>query len=271
MAAVKQPALAGLGLDDYVQGGLIDDVDVEIVSLRAVMYDYGGDLTDKVLAVCAMLKELKSGEISDCHYSAGTGFVPSADGTGFVPVEESGRTALTRGTNWHIFHKSLHENGGLPANKLREPGGLSLLDGAVIHIKRVPEPERSGLGVRPTKREGQTRTIPICFGPALRWPWEAKGKKPAAAVAGRPAAAAAPAATPAADTAESLAIDGLMKAFGDTDSMDVTVLKKTVFSSIGPGADKTLRAQATKLVADADWLSSQGYLLEGPTVEKIPV
>ena len=273
----NQGALIAIGLDDYVQAGLIDDVDVEIVEIRAVMWDYAGqvkELTDEVLAVRGTLKVLGTPDIIEHHWSAGTGFVPNADGTGFVRAEDSTRTALAKGSNWHMFHWSLHFEAGMPKNKLRELGGLSLLDGAIIHVVRVPEPARPGLAPRPTRREGQPRTTLVCKGPAKRWPWDVKGKPPARKAMG-PAtvtvAVASVAETNVEEHIAKLASDALGKAMADTDVLPVTKLRSLVFSAIGPGTDRGLRGQATNLACNPDFLAERGYVLEEGTVSKVPV
>lgn len=273
--------LVPLGLEDYVQAGLIDDVDVEIVEIRACIWDYQGQAPDS-LAVRATLKVLPDGDMHEHYWSAGTGFVPSADGCGFVRAEDSTRERLAKGTNWHLMHTSLCLEAGMPKNKLSEKGGLSVLDGAVIHVIRTPEPTRPGLESRPTRREGQPRTTLICKGPAKRWPWDAKGKGAArrtsagassaapAAAAAAPTPAVPPAPAESSDEVAKLAVRAVGEAMADTDSLPLTKFRTLVYNRIGPNTDRDLRTKATNLACDPDFLAENGYVIEENTVAKVP-
>lgn len=271
MAVTKpvQGVSAPLGLDDFVQAGLIADADVEIQSLRFVLFDYMGTRPDPVLALCGTFRELGTGEISENHWTAGTGWVPNHDGTGVVRAEDSSRTGLSKGTNAFEFLESLHKNGGMPKNKLREDGGLALLDGAVIHVKRVPETIRPGLSQEP-RRGGQERTVLTCTA-ALRWPWDSKGAKPKAGAA-KPATAATAAAA-SSESAEQMAERALEAVMSQIDELTMDGakgLKAACFRQIGAGVDKDLRTEAVKLIQDEDFLVTRGYVLEeGGIVRKM--
>lgn len=147
--------MAGLSLrpSTFSQGGgLIDDVDVEIVRARFVSYDYDGKADKSALCLFALLKDAEGTEHAQ-YYSAGdlAYFVPSEDPknedlNGISVVQVGEKTSLNGGTNAALFLNSLVQ-AGFPEDKL-DSGDIRELEGLVAHVNRVPQPKRSGLPAR---------------------------------------------------------------------------------------------------------------------------
>lgn len=145
----NEPVRKGVSLnpDDFVQGGLVDDVDAVIKTARFVKWDYQGK-TDPVLGLHLNFAS-KDGEEYDQYYSAGDlkRFAPSDDGKCAIPVGDA--QALTISSNACQFLISV-ANAGFAKNKLGED--LSVLDGLGCHLRRVAQAERKGL--KTEKKEG---------------------------------------------------------------------------------------------------------------------
>lgn len=134
--------------DTFVQGGLIDDVDAILNSVRFCEFDYEGK-SDKVLALKVDFTT-PDGEAHCQYYSAGDlkRFQPTDDGKHIVPV--AGATSLVLSSNASQFFTSL-SNAGFPKNKLGTD--VSVLDGLGVHLRRIAQAERKGL----VKKEGDDR------------------------------------------------------------------------------------------------------------------
>lgn len=77
--------LASLHFDEWIGGGLVDDVDLEIVKARFVPWNYGGAINESQLAVRLTLKGINDDEgveAFDQFYSAGdlASWAPTNDG-----------------------------------------------------------------------------------------------------------------------------------------------------------------------------------------------
>lgn len=184
-----------------VGGGLIDDVNVEILDAKFVEYDYDGSVNPPVLALAVELNPYDGGEDAKPsveYLSAGalTRFVPSEDGSMAVPVGDA--QLLNDNCNAIKFLFSALEQ-GFPEDLL-EAGDVTTLVGMKCHILRVEAPKRQGLirGGKNADRPQTTLTVssiielPGAGGPtggkkAVSSPKPAAGARPATA---RPAQAA---------------------------------------------------------------------------------
>ena len=134
--------------DTFVQGGLIDDVDAILTSVRFTEFDYEGK-SDKVLALKVAFTT-PDGEAHEQYYSAGDlkRFRPTDDGKHIVPV--AGATCLVVSSNASQFLTSV-ANAGFPKNKMDRD--ISVLDGTGVHLRRIAQAERKGLA----KKEGDDK------------------------------------------------------------------------------------------------------------------
>ncbi len=134
--------------DTFVQGGLIDDVDAILNSVRFCEFDYEG----KSAPVLALKVNFVTpdGEAHEQYYSAGDlkRFQPTEDGKHIVPV--GGASALVVSSNASQFLISI-TNAGFPKNKLS--GDVSVFDGCGVHLRRIAQAERKGL----VKKEGDDK------------------------------------------------------------------------------------------------------------------
>lgn len=201
----------------FVEGGLWDDVDVEISDIAWTKFNFSKEGEAQMLRLalgCEFypLEGLEAGkEPYQQMFSAGDlkYFVPSADDGGAYAVPVGDKQALNSNTNSSVFLISLFEcatpeqhawlSEHLAAGNCKELIGLKL------HLKRQPQKERKGL----SQQEGRDRTPTVLLATNLiALPGETEsvvpeqGETKAAAPASKPAARpAAPAARQAANPA----------------------------------------------------------------------
>lgn len=262
--ATKQPARVSNNPESFVQGGLINDVDVEIVSASYVMWDYDGRLKDRQLAVHCELKNLDTDEVIENYWSAGKDFEPADDEGAFVKPTGAA-TQLRKGSNWHAFLTSLVNNAGMPAGALDGEHGIKALEGSRMHVVRVPAPERVGLEQR---KDAPKQTILICSA-LISWPWD-KGK--GAKRTTTRAAGAAPSAT-AAEGSDDFAADVLARLTTAVDKAGGTLklaqAKVAVFQSFGPNTKTDVRTKAVSLIGDENWLAERNFMVDGDQLVKV--
>lgn len=132
-------AFVSLNPDNAVQGGLIDDIDVEITDALAVMWDYNGQQA----AGPALAVEFTdvNGAQHIQYYSCGKAedWVAHESGEGFVPV--SGKTGFNNNTNINMFMDSLVK-AGFPKEYLT--GNVKVIIGTKGHVLQHIT-ERKGL------------------------------------------------------------------------------------------------------------------------------
>lgn len=139
--------------ETFVQGGLIDDVDAILSSVRFTKFNYEGK-SDEVLALKVNFTT-PDGEAHEQYYSAGDlkRFQPSDDGARAIPV--GGASALVVSSNASQFLISI-VNAGFPKNKLSDD--VSVFDGTGVHLRRIAQAERKGLS-KPKDGEERQKTI----------------------------------------------------------------------------------------------------------------
>lgn len=206
---------------DFVMGGLIQDVDVEVVEARFIATDYDGTLPSASALALKMDLKVLGDETNTIHtqlFAAGNiaNFAPDPETDGRTLEKNGSREALDKNSNLGLFLQSMMDAGAnlTPMSK----GDVSALEGARFHIVRKPAPKREGLSNTTARADGQERekTIVLCS-KIISLPWDKAGKPAAAA---KPAATAAAkgkpaAAEPEADEAESAYPADVLERAGD--------------------------------------------------------
>ena len=287
-----------LGLDDFIQGGLVSDVPVEILEIQFRGFDYGGNVQKDVLAVWMKLGLLDDNlkrtndEPVENFWSAGGDLdevVLSNDNyqVGVLPGA-SGKSAMTKGSNFEIFLLSLTKPalGGppMPKNWLRDnQSSLRCLLGTKFHMLRTAAPKREGIDTSGRKRKDYEPQVATAT--KIYWaPWapKAQGSKvqrgagAPAADAGAGAGTAQPqhvngadisaAATAGAagggtagDTIEAQAIETVKKALAENPIYaSVDELKVQCFRLHAKTKADTRNA-IVKIVENPDWLKANGF------------
>lgn len=195
---------------DFVQGGLIENVDVEIRNARYDFYDYNGKAPKEVLAFkCDLHEIMKDGSVSDVPasdavWSMGNpdGMMPIEDGR-FIGAQHEG-ASLKKGSNFFVFFETLERLGFSDVD-----GDAHAFNGLQMHVVRIPAPKRDGLDMHV---EGEREKKIMVASAIIRNPNDkrsrgAASRKPAASTASTASskpAASAPAAAPAAEGSDDL-------------------------------------------------------------------
>jgi hypothetical protein len=130
-----------LNPETFSAGGLLNDVDVEVVSSRFVTYDYNGKITDPQQMPVALrldVRVLNSDEEHTEYLSFGRApdWVIDDEGKTVEPV--AGKRPNNNSV-FAMFVQSLIEAG---FDKARlEPGDISILEGMKLHVSRRAAPE----------------------------------------------------------------------------------------------------------------------------------
>lgn len=289
----------------FVQGGLIGDIDIEVLESKWEEFDYGGKAANAVLALRWDMAILDSkgerGDEINQNWSAGqkslSYFVPTEDGYRLVAAEGSTHQGgLIRGSNAVELINSLYSKGFPTA--LLDKCDASVFKGLICHVIRIDAPDRFGLEKTEEQKNKKFKDQILIVSQIHRLPGEKKSFK--GAPAAKPAAAATKtAATPAAATATAAPATGAGTpapapasaapaetgaANGDAAALALKTLKTVVTTLPFPewgskdvkqalflkmaGTDTALRGQAIALLADIDWLASQGYMLDGTTLKE---
>jgi hypothetical protein len=142
--------------DDMVAGGLLDDVDVTVLSARAAIYDFNGTVPGGVTCI-ALTMATDDGEKHVEYLSAADtkNFVPSNDGKQLVQTGE--KAALNNNTKFAQFLMSLID-AGYPKNLIGDD--FSTLDGLKVHIKRAEAPKSWGNLPRQARPDGGQQRDP---------------------------------------------------------------------------------------------------------------
>lgn len=167
--AVDLAKVAGMLPEQMVSGGLLDDVDARIEKVRFVPWDYNGSIPNHILAVRVDYQPLDAqgkndGEIYEQHYSAGDleHYVPSMDGENPAPgLEHFGEQGNDDSTAEGVYALRVGKKEGLSNTsnwaqylvaaldakfpKDRFSAAVSFLEGALVHVNRVPQKKRAGL------------------------------------------------------------------------------------------------------------------------------
>lgn len=255
MSTQPAPIYASFDPATFVRGGLVNDVDVEIKSIKAIKWDYEGRLPDKVLGIEAEVVVLGTEgadgtpDVEVLHWSAGSlkDWVPSEDGYHFSPAGGPGsKSGLNDNSNFTkvLIPDLLHH--GFPLTKIQS-GDLRVFLGLGFHLLRVAPPKREGLKAT-EKKEGERQGDGLVYSCSkIHWlPGEsarrdkylkALGKSstatkhdapPAGQTAGAPPPSAAP---PASAPAPSTAAPSEPAAVGSADTEALSALTKLLNGS----------------------------------------
>ena len=269
----------GMAEDDFVQGGLLSDVDVEITALQLLGWDYQHAIDYDVLAVRAELSVLdeKGSRLEvapeEQFWSCGPKFeevIVSEDGYRLLPGSKSN---LTKGSNWFIMLQSLWQY-GMPKDYLRE-GNIKVLLGTKFHAVRVPAPKREGLASSGGKNPDREKTV-LVANAIISAPWKkgttrtrassastAPAAGAAAGAAGAaPAAAEDSAAANGAGDTTTLAGDLIRKILTDNPVVgsvaDLKVLAFRELQSSAPDKRNSILGKLVTLMKDQGWLKDNG-------------
>lgn len=275
----EEVQLVSLSPDDMVKGGLLDDVDVEVLHAQVKVWDYDpldtghGTLGIETLALRLDMKELASGEESFQMWSIGdTGqFAPydteDRDGVGIKMIGD--RSALVETSNFGILSASLVEC-GFPRDKLK-PGRVDILDGLQMHVIRQAAPKRKGLG---SEREGRESTILLCQN-IIKLPWDRKKKGAAKKAASRKAAGgkapesasgSGPISSDVNDATMSMLVSILDQKGGTIAMKSVKAAGLSVIVREKLTTDAGARKQILQLATDEEWLTENGFTVSDGSV-----
>jgi hypothetical protein len=252
----------------YVKGGLIDDVDVEIISAEFELFDYGGN-SAAVPALKLNMRNLADSTDEVQHYSCGAlkDFEPSDDGMFMKPTGSA--TGFRSTSNFGIFMNSLGDT-PFPMNRLNgQP--ISILNGLKVHVVRREVAGRKDMPGKEEKKEGDRKPTVLIISKLISLPWEnkkaatTKAEKAggaAAAAAGAPAQAAAVELDEEQILATLTMVSDLITAKGGTATLrDIGMAAVTKLKF--PADAKTA---AGKLVKKPEWLAEYGFVVDGDNV-----
>jgi hypothetical protein len=257
------PQYISLSPDDFTQGGLIDDIDVEIIDAASCEWDYNGQ--QAAGPALAVQFQDPNGQTHDQYYSAGKAedWSPSEDGHGFISV--SGKTTVNTSSNLAKLFASMVE-AGFP-KELLASGDVKVIIGTKCHVNQVAQ-ERKGL-IRTGKNADRPSTTLLVTkihslpGADTKSPAKAAGKATtttkAAGGKANGAAAATTAASGNADMDEAI-VGALIAALGEADGpLPKKAMVQVVFKAFDADANlKGLRNKAIARVNAADFLKSLG-------------
>lgn len=264
-----------LATKDMKEGGLIADVDIEVVDSRFIIWDYdpefqgGGNGPDTTALRWDM--KLKDGSIVLAGWSVGGSMIPvdegDIEGAGLQPAEENAQGGkINKSTNFRLLSDSLEAH-GFPVDKL-ETGRADVFKGLKAHMIRVPAPKRSGLDSADS--QGREKTV-LVVGEILALPGEKGGAKKRSANKTK-ASGSSSAASKKSDTAEktdseagaadvdTVASEVLSDMLSDTDSIPLKQMKLGSLTRLRKRGDldrDTMNAVASVL-SSKDWLEDNG-------------
>lgn len=259
-----------LNFDSYVQGGIINDVDVEVVGAVWTLNGPENYHADKPPVFCKLtLKNLDdNSEATEQWWSAGpsSDFVPTDDELRLVPTGAA--EFLRKGSNFHMLHGSLVNNCGMPKDFLDSDKGIGVLLGCRFHVVQAPAAKSEGL-----KGAKEGRTVLIAS-KAIKTPWDKKkpaAAKPPAQAQNQTAAAPQTQAAAAAQSAEqSAAVDGdlttqavalVHQQLAASPVVPLANLKAEIFrKTTADGMAATTRAKLVASLSEA-FLTANGFLV----------
>ena len=264
-----------LATKDFVQGGLLSDVDVTVKEASFTVYNYDGKTTvkDPPLALKLTL-EVKDDESEHIEYiTAGSSrdFVPSDDEN--TIVSNGSAKNLRKGSNLFLFNESL-EKAGFPQAKLVD-GKANVYTGIVFHLERRAAPKRQGLKDQSdTNEAGYEKTYVAC-GALISTPWDKSGQKGKSVAAPKvKATAAAPAPAESDDDTDpevmAKASDMAMTILGDNTVLESGKIKTShfkmrLFKLMGNAGQDERNAMANTATS-AEVLGAMGWAIKGDEI-----
>ena len=173
-----------VSLSTFVDGGLLNNADVECTEFEFVSTDLNGNASEEFTALRIVMMKLDDADGKEHEQFLSVGgdgdFQPSKDHAYLVAAGE--RSVLNSNSNFALFMQSM-EKLGVPKEKYDED--ISSLNGCKVHIMRVPDPRHmeGGRGPKRGSREvegdaKQDRPKEILVvSNILEMPWDKKGGK----------------------------------------------------------------------------------------------
>lgn len=263
-----------LGPDSWTEGGMVDDVDVDVVEAKFCLYDYNGQFAEGPSLMMGLKIVGGDGDkVIAQYWSAGKveNFVPTNDGLGLKPVGK--QTGLNKSCSLVILLESLLKK-GFPKEKVDDIA--KVIVGSRLHMVKV---KQKSIKDAETGQEKDRNTLVVTN--VIKWGWDGtktaapkaaaatKTKAPAAAAAAAPAEEAAEeAATEANPVAEKAgaAVKAVVKAAGGT--MKRADLSTPVYKHLAKDADKS---KAVKLAYDPAFLAGLDGIIYDTETEEIMV
>jgi hypothetical protein len=243
----------------FVSGGLLNDVDVEIVEARYALFDYQGtvDAANMRTSLRLQLRTLDGAQDATEHLTLGatTDFVPNDSDGGLTLRPLSGKTALSKRSKLYFFLQSLTE-AGADMSRL-DSGRADELEGLKFHFVRKAMPDMGGLEV--TRRgKNQDQAIEyIHVTKVIDWPQKKAAPKPEA-----PAAAGGP--PPEVENAATEILMEVAKPGMTLQRLGMEAMKR------GSKLDVKMRNQISRLLVNEQWLANQGVVVENKQLVLVP-
>jgi hypothetical protein len=261
--------------DDFIRGGLLNDVDVEVTAAVFCTWAYGRSDIEPVLALRMELKDMESGETVDQYWSAGAAnqfVIIDEDGEGGAEEGPQFGSATKEGVNdsanvSHLF-VSL-KNNGFPRDELVQFHCKSII-GLQGHVVRNQAPKRQGLKDQPG--EGDREKTILVFSKIIKMPGDKKRKAPKKTVARKPVGTKTTGTTksePEGDDGTTVVgkevITALLEAEGSLELKKLKIITLRYMASNKVGAAPQ-RNPVAQMVANEEWLLENGYMVEDGTV-----
>lgn len=185
----------GLGPDNWTEGGMVDDVDVDIVEAKFCLFDYQGQQPEGPALMLGCKIVGGEDKVIAQYWSAGKveNFVPTGDGMGLKAVGK--QSGLNKGCNLVILLESMLKK-GFPKEKIDDIA--KVIVGSRLHLNKIAQKAIKDQ----TSGEERARSVLVVTA-VHKWGWEAKGTaKTPATKAAAPAKAKPAAAAPVEEAAE---------------------------------------------------------------------
>jgi len=238
--------LASLNPDDAISGGLaLNNVTVEILSSRFVMWDYQGKMPSESPALKWVVRDVETGIENEQWWSAGSaesGLIPAEEGRGLQIT--GNQKGMVKDCKAMMLLASLRKS-GFPAEDLASD--VSVFDGMVVHIIQEADKERKGL-----KDLKENRTVPVVDKIVSRPGEGGKGKGKGS----KSKASTTTAAEPDEDMM-ALTISTIMNVLSEKGSMPRIDLGNAVFQALG---DNPLKPKIVTWIYTPNNLEKLGML-----------
>ena len=174
--------MVGIFIDhsEFVEGGLLNNVDVEVVESRFDTYDYGkGEAHNRTVLRWGMRKlDDTDGTLHQQYFSVGGegNFAPSEDGTKLLSL--GGRTNINVNSNFAMLMASCEKAG---VQKKHYAADISSFEGMQCHVSRIPDARnipRGDMDVEDDGKPDRPKEVLVITN-IIKAPWDNKGGKKA--------------------------------------------------------------------------------------------
>jgi len=250
--------MISLNPSSFVSGGLLNDVDVEVVEARYSLFDYQGTV-DPVNARTTLrlkMRTLDGQQDATEHLTLGQtqDFIPNEADGGLTLRSLSGKSGLSKKSKLFFFLQSLVE-AGFDASHL-DSGRADCLEGVRFHFVRKPMPDLSGLEITRRGKNPDQQVEYIHVTKYLGEAAKAKAKPKAAAEAEGDFDAEVQAAA--------------LEILSQVGKPGMTLSKLGIEALRQPKLSPKLRQAVSKLLSNPQWLEEVGCVLEGNVLRDSP-